>query len=198
VGGWGGSDEIDDRGRQEMANALVQARRLTELIAAGLADRDAFEVEKETICELNALAVAGLADAPGALRVDDVIISGSRHEPPPWQQIPALLEAMLDHLREAEDVIHAAAFALWRINWIHPFENGNGRTARAVAYLILSVGIGTELPGDVTLLERLVAAKYDYLDGLEVADRAWAAGQIDVSDLEALLRRLLAEQTGER
>ncbi|MFX9016038.1 Fic family protein, partial [Acinetobacter baumannii] len=29
------------------------------------------------------------------------------------------------------DALDATAFALWRINWIHPFKNGNGRTARA-------------------------------------------------------------------
>jgi fido (protein-threonine AMPylation protein) len=26
-----------------------------------------------------------------------------------------------------------AAFALWNLNWIHPFIEGNGRTARAVS-----------------------------------------------------------------
>jgi Fic family protein len=35
------------------------------------------------------------------------------------------------------DALDAAAFALWRLNWVHSFKNGNGRTARAFAYWCL-------------------------------------------------------------
>jgi Fic family protein len=68
----------------------------------------------------------------------------------------------------------SAAYILWRLNWIHPFAEGNGRTARAVAYLVLSVQFGRELPGEITLVERMSQRKRDYWHALEAADRAWA------------------------
>jgi len=64
----------------------------------------------------------------------------------------------------------------------------------AAAYLVLSVGIGMELPGEVTLLERLAREKYEYRDGLEDADRAWSTGGLDVHKLRDLVARLLNQQ----
>ncbi len=35
-----------------------------------------------------------------------------------------------------------AAYALWRLNWIHPFIEGNGRTARAACYYLICMKYG--------------------------------------------------------
>jgi Fic family protein len=45
----------------------------------------------------------------------------------------------VDKLNAAADcsAIWRAAYALCRLNWIHPFAGGNGRTARAFSYLII-------------------------------------------------------------
>ena len=40
-----------------------------------------------------------------------------------------------------------AAYALWRLNWIHPFVEGNGRTARAACYYLICMKAGRLLPG---------------------------------------------------
>jgi Fic family protein len=48
-----------------------------------------------------------------------------------------------------------AAYALWRLNWVHPFVEGNGRTARATAYYILCVRSGRLLPGKKIVPERI-------------------------------------------
>jgi hypothetical protein len=32
-----------------------------------------------------------------------------------------------------KDPLHLSAYVLWRINWIHPFADGNGRTARMLS-----------------------------------------------------------------
>jgi Fic/DOC family len=192
-GGWDWLD-VDERSHREAENAVRQARRLTEIIRAALSDRDAFELELGTICELNALATEGTVDEPGVVRTADLLITASFHEPPPWHDVPALLEEMIAYVNAAEDSMYAAAYALWRLNWIHPFADGNGRTARAIAYLLISVGAGFELPGEPTLLERLVGARREYNRGLETADRAWAQGRLDVSILQRLLHRLFKKQ----
>jgi Fic family protein len=38
-----------------------------------------------------------------------------------------------------QSTVHLAAYVLWKMNWIHPFADGNGRTARAVSYVVLSI-----------------------------------------------------------
>jgi Fic family protein len=87
-----------------------------------------------------------------------------------------------------------AAFALWRLCWIHPFEDGNGRTARAVAYHIICVKLGGWLPGKKTLLERIKLDSDDYRYALTHADRTHATGQTDLEPLAILLSRHTLDQ----
>ena len=90
--------------------------------------------------------------------------------------------------------LHLCAYTMWRLNWIHPFTDGNGRTSRAVAYFVLCAKIGYRLPGNVTLPEQIAQDKSPYYVALEKADEYWAKGQINLSDLEALLDERLARQ----
>ncbi|MBL8221394.1 MAG: Fic family protein, partial [Bryobacterales bacterium] len=32
---------------------------------------------------------------------------------------------------------------MWRLNWIHPFFGGNGRTARSASYLVLCASLNS-------------------------------------------------------
>ena len=43
---------------------------------------------------------------------------------------------------ESGDTVRLSAEVLWRLNFIHPFINGNGRTARAACYFVLCVKCG--------------------------------------------------------
>lgn len=98
---------------------------------------------------------------------------------------------------ENRDPIHLAAYVMWRLNWVHPFEEGNGRSARAASYLVLSVGLGKELPGETTIIERCVAERKRYIAALESADRAWKSGTLDLGALEKFLDELLTAQLEE-
>jgi Fic family protein len=85
-----------------------------------------------------------LLDEPGKLRTQDLHISYSDHIPPPSKVVPALMFDCIDKIREGLNdknisAYSLAAFALWRINWIHPFEDGNGRLSRAICDLIIRV-----------------------------------------------------------
>src|SRR3546814_2892499 len=63
-----------------------------------------------------------------------------------------------------------AAFGLWRLNWIHPFIEGNGRTARAACYFLLCVRSGALLPGRKIVPERIKEDRDGYERAL-FADR---------------------------
>lgn len=79
-------------------------------------------------------------DNAGKYRTVPVLISGSRHTPPqPWQ-VPKLMEDFGLWLEQEAPVLHPvlrAAQAHQRLVSIHPFIDGNGRTARLVMNFIL-------------------------------------------------------------
>jgi Fic family protein len=89
------------------------------------------------------------------------------------------------------------AYALWRLNWIHPFVEGNGRTARAACYYLLCLKHGQLLPGKKIVPERIREDRKPYYDALRAADIAWEQGQFDVSELAAYLSGLLKLQLSE-
>ena len=67
-------------------------------------------------------------------------ISGSRHEPPqPWQ-VPKLMEDLNFWIQEEAENLHPVIFSAEiheKIATIHPFIDGNGRTARLLMNLVL-------------------------------------------------------------
>lgn len=81
------------------------------------------------------------------------------------------------------------------MNWIHSFSDGNGRTARAISYVVLRSKLDSLLPGTPTIPEQIATDKQPYYAGLESADNAWTTTQqIDVSALEEMLNNMLAAQ----
>jgi Fic family protein len=83
---------------------------------------------------------------------------------------------------------------LWKLNWIHPFAGGNGRTARAVALLALCVRLGFVPPGRPTMAEYIDANRGRYLEALRDADSAWQTGVVDLGMMAARLTNMLEEQ----
>lgn len=180
---------------REGESAVRQTQRLIALIGEAVEAGSGFELRAETICELNALATDGTMDHPGQLRTRDLEIFGSQHEPPPWREVAQLVDELCEHVNEGDhDPLDVAAYVLWRLNWIHPFEEGNGRTARAVSYLVLCAFAGQALPGEHTVVELLVWQKRRYYRALEAADKAWREGRMDVSAMRSLLEALLEKQ----
>ena len=93
--------------------------------------------------------------------------------------------------------LHLAAFVMWRVNWIHPFTDGNGRTARAASYLVLCARSGVLLPGSKTIPEQIVEDREPYYDCLESADKKYVErGMCEdiLSEMEELLQSMLAIQ----
>jgi Fic family protein len=78
---------------------------------------------------------------------------------------------------------------------MHPFINGNGRTARAACYFVLCVKAGGWLPGNTILPELVKRDRDQYVIALRAADEGFRAGKQDyLQPLHDLLSTLLAEQ----
>ncbi len=89
------------------------------------------------------------------------------------------------------------AYALWRLNWIHPFIEGNGRTARAACYLLICLKQGKLLGGEKIVPERIRDNRDPYIAALKSADRAWNEGHFNVNEMAQYLGDLLIGQLSE-
>ena len=111
---------------------------------------------------------------------------------------PELVEELCDyvneHWAEPANAIHLASYVMWRLNWIHPFADGNGRTSRITSYVVLSIRAGYVLPGTPTIPDQIVDNRTPYFDALDAAYIAYSEGRIDVSKMEELIGGLLAKQ----
>jgi len=91
--------------------------------------------------QLHALVLAKIDDEnAGQYRNLPVRIVGAAHEPPPAWEIPALMNDWASWLVEEANVlgpVTLAALAHHKLVAIHPFIDGNGRTARLIMNLVL-------------------------------------------------------------
>ncbi|MGB3455046.1 MAG: Fic family protein [Litorimonas sp.] len=157
-----------------------------------------YRLRPSTILSLHRAAVDGIDAYAGAYRPGGVTISRSHHAPPPAGAVAELVEDLCDWVNDHWDSrppAELSAHVLWQICWIHPFTDGNGRTARAVAYLVLLVAYGLILPGTLTLPEQISEDRRPYYAALEAADLAMEeTGTADVSEMEAYIGAMVARQ----
>ncbi|MBT7363020.1 MAG: Fic family protein, partial [Rhodospirillaceae bacterium] len=182
---------------QEAANALRQYDEGVETIKAFLDNERPFKLRLSLILSLHRVALEGLSSFAGNFRPSSVEIEQSNHTPPDAHLVPELMEEMCDYINENWDqktAIHLAAYAMWRLNWIHPFADGNGRTSRIISYVVLCLSLGETLPGNHTIPEQITENRQPYFDALDAADAAYAAGEIDLSKMENLLENMLGAQ----
>jgi Fic family protein len=188
----------DERAKLEARNALRQFDLVAKLVNDFLATPERpFRLRPSTIQNLHREALNGLSQFAGNWRPAGVEIGQSKHTPPGAHLVAELIENMCDYVNEnwgSKSPIHLAAYVMWRLNWIHPFDDGNGRTSRAVSYLVLCVRSGMALPGRNTIPEQISTNKEPYYKALEIADEADRAEKVDVSVLEELMSNYLAAQ----
>lgn len=151
--------------------------------------------DKYMLWDLNHVAVSNISQFGGRFREEPIYVGG--HMPPHFDKVPHLMDQFFAHVQENwhnYSATELAAYGLWRLNWIHPFIEGNGRTARAAAYYLLCVRSGGFLKGRKIVPERFRDDRQPYYAALTAADKAWHAGNLDVTAMEDLLACLLMEQ----
>lgn len=108
------------------------------------------DLTPDAVLELHRILTEGTLDNPdGAGRLQrpdeervavfDRDDGGLLHIPPPAEQLPARLDRLCTYANEEQDepfihpVVRAVLLHFW-LGYDHPFEDGNGRTARALFY----------------------------------------------------------------
>jgi Fic family protein len=180
-------------------NLLRQYDLLTNCIEIGLVKGiDAFD--KYTLWALNAAAVSNIAQLGGRFRKQPIYVGN--HIPPHFRDVPDHIDQLISVVHENWDIMDyptlLPAYALWRLNWIHPFIEGNGRTARAACYYLICIRHGALLPGKKTVPERISENRDAYYAALQEADRHWEDGQFNVEALAEYLADLLQAQLSEK
>lgn len=133
------ADIIQDaqkRAEAEARNGLRQFDAAVEIIGYFLDPQRPFRLRPSQILHLQRVALEGISAYAGNYRPGNVEIEKSKHQPPPAHQVAELVEDMCDCVNEhweTASAVHPAAYVMWRLNWIHPFADGNGRTSRAVS-----------------------------------------------------------------
>jgi len=184
--------------RIQERNLIRQYDLLVNCIEIGLR-QGPYALDKYVLWSLNHVAVANISQFGGRFR-DEPIYVGN-HVPPHYATVPDLMDRFISFIHENWfnlEPTQLAAYGLWRLNWVHPFIEGNGRTARAVCYYLLCVRYGGLLRGSKIVPERIRENREPYYAALRAADRAWVNGNLDLTELEGYIAGLVDDQLAGR
>lgn len=187
----------DELAAKEAQNGLEQIDAVVALAESFIQQDRPFKLRVSHLLSLHRIVLNGISSYAGNFRPAGIEIKGSKHNPPPAHLVPSEVEYMCDYVNENWDsasALHLAAYVLWKLNWIHPFTDGNGRTARAVSYFVLCMKLRNVFYGSDTVPSQIAKHKPRYYDALEVADAAWESDKVDVSQLEDLLDEYFKNQ----
>ncbi|OGF23399.1 hypothetical protein A2Y83_02445 [Candidatus Falkowbacteria bacterium RBG_13_39_14] len=102
-------------------------------------------IDEELILEIHRLVFIDFSEdlrkqidyGIGIYRNQPVFIKGSDYVPPNYMKVPDLMEFFIRYLNSITDGLRKAILAHFALAAIHPFVDGNGRTARLLMNLIL-------------------------------------------------------------
>jgi len=99
------------------------------------------QIKQDDILKVHELLMRGIDDQnAGKYRTGQVRVAGATFMPPPGAKIQPMISELLQTLNQNPDElrpIELAAFFHHKLVYIHPFLDGNGRTARLLMNVIL-------------------------------------------------------------
>lgn len=188
---------VDHNTELEIQNGFRQFDYTVELIRYYLEPDRPFALRVPLILDLQKQAVDGIEKTAGEVRTNAVGITKSAHTPPGPHLVSPLLTELCDYINDnwhEKTAFYLSAYAMWRLNWIHPFTDGNGRTSRALSYALLNLKLGYVIPGAPSIPAQIEKDNSHYIKALEMADAAETEGNVDVSEMEKMIRSMLAKQ----
>lgn len=192
-------EEKDDTGYTPSAEdnllGLTTAEQINECEAQGVIEGEKFllgldenvEITSALILQIHKTTFGHLYPWAGKWR--DVSVKVGAFVPPDPTRIPNLIYQFADEL--SYRIAHSPSEALlvstlsychYKIVYIHPFNNGNGRTARLLTNLI-AYKHGYR---DINIYHRTGEKRKSYIEAIRLADKN------DFTMLEGLIRKELA------
>ncbi len=151
--------------------------------------------DKYLLWGFNHAAVTNISAFGGRFREEPIYVGN--HKPPHYKDVSNWMDRFISNVQENWYIwspTELAAYGLWRLNWIHPFTEGNGRTARTTCYYLLCARTGNLLPGKKILPERIKEDRAGYEGALQAADAAWDDGHLDFTEMEDYVAKLVIAQ----
>lgn len=107
------------------------------------------------------------------VRVENLRTGEVRFRPPSYERVPELMKQLVNWINISHDIpaMIVAGIAHYEFVRIHPFIDGNGRTARALTSLILHLR-GYDTKNYFTLDEYYDHNRKQYVDALKTADES--------------------------
>ncbi len=162
---------------------------LRSIVETAIATQQPF-LSQTILKALNHHAIACLHECVGEYRPCRVDVGGRDFPPEHWR-VPDLMDQFTNTVNRywhESNEFGLAAYVLWRLTHIHPFINGNGRTARAACLFVLCVKTGQWLPTQEILPNLIKRTHDDCITLLQRADTAWSEGS--ETDLDASLTEI--------
>ena len=141
-------DKIEGKDTSQQHKEIANIEECIQLINDEFKNNPKFQISEFFIKQLHSVLMKDLTSEgsriPGAYRSHDVKITGSQHKPPEFLEVPMLMSDLIgfvnrkDPIKDPRQVdLLKVAIAHHRFVWIHPFDNGNGRMARLLTYIML-------------------------------------------------------------
>lgn len=144
------------------------------------------EINTRLILDIHKVVFGHLYDWAGKWRTKQVNVGAFL--PPEYHQIPNLMYQFTDELNhlmkrsdDREELVKTLAYCHHRIVYIHPFNNGNGRTARLVTNLV-ALKFGYD---EINIYHRTGKKRDLYIKAIRAADTR------DFSQIEELIEKEL-------
>ena len=144
--------------------------------------------------------MAALLDAPGRYRRGGVVVAGPEevhHIGPPADRVPHLMSDLLSWLgRTKEHPLIASSVFHYEFEFIHPFEDGNGRMGRLWQTLILTRW--KPLFADVPVESLIHAGQGEYYNAIKQSTAVGASTPFITFMLETILEAIRDSQISDQ
>ncbi len=138
------------------------------------------KIDRKFVSEIHKMVVKNLSVSgegsinPGCYRKKDVTITRSEHKPPNTILVTDYMDKLFsffNHNDVTQYDLLKTAIAHHRFAWVHPFDNGNGRTARLLTYaMLVKQGFNVKAGRIINPTAIFCVNRDDYYEKLSIAD----------------------------